>query len=336
MKKNIELISKVSFVVLAFVFCIIALLFFQQRKQDMRDFGLEEAQNSVLLNIEAINSAIASSNDIKLFSILESLSKTKNIISCFVMDKDGKIVLRNIVNQIPQDFDSDKYKTALSKKETLLQKSEGKDNFIYSVPAAENHRVFVLISTQKNIKSIRNWLTFYLVCALIFAFILTSALFFTLKKFILIPFEKTKSDFFQGKLDDKNNLSDEVSTILLRERKKSQKAIDLLKTNESSLIALISILCREQSDRVSLMIVLNSLNNIVYAGGQSHKLLKSGFGEGKNIVECVLSPELLSAISKSNDNPNVEINVQLNDMDISILSASKDKEILGTIITSKK
>ncbi|MDR2772453.1 MAG: hypothetical protein LBB93_03190 [Elusimicrobiota bacterium] len=331
MKKNIGLISKAAFVVLAIVLCFIAYFVYGQRKNDAQKAGLDEAKSLVLLNVGAINSAISNSDDIKLFSILESLSKTNNIVLSFIVDKEGKVVLSADMSR-KADIDTQKYKAGLDKTQPFVQKADEKDNFIYYFPAVANHKIIALISTQKNLQGVQNWLTIYLAFALIIAFVFAAGLFFALKKFILVPFEKTKSDFEQGRLDSG---SDEISNILMRERKKSEKTVNLLKTNETSLTGLLSNFCQEKLADFAFIAVLNSLNNIVYAGGTADGLLKDG-AIGKNIVEATSDTAVLDAISKANEEPKVEIQISINGINLSIVSLSENGVLLGTIITAPK
>ncbi|MDR2860879.1 MAG: hypothetical protein LBV66_03490 [Elusimicrobiota bacterium] len=332
MKNKINFISKINLVVLSAIFCIIALFFHYQREKDLQKFSISQAQEMIQLNLNSINSAISSSDDLRLFSLLESLSKTKSILSCFITDKDAKIILHNDISRVGSQNKGEKYVNALGKKAAFLQKGESKGFFLYSIPVANGNTLFALISTN----TLKIWKLLYIIFALILAFLLTAAFYFALKKFILIPFEKTRTEFEQGRIDEGDSHRSEVSDILIRERRKSEKVVNLLKANELSLTVLIEYFCKEYSKDLSVFIVLNSFNNIVFAYDKTGKILKDASSIGKNIVEQVVNPDLLNAVSQSNDNPNAEIKTSINDLTLKVLTILKDKEVSGTIILSEQ
>jgi hypothetical protein len=330
MKKNIKLIFIASLTSFLIVFCAIAFIVYGQREQDFKDSALKYAQNTAQFSAVFINEALSASDDIKLFSILEALSKSENINSSFIADKDAKIIMHSDIALVSKDLNEAIYKEALLKNEPLLQKFGA--SFVYSVPLTQNNVLFAQIAQQD--KRLGNWKTAYLLIALLLALIFAAGLYFALKKLILMPFEKTKSDIESGSIGSQSAQGgDEISDILLKERAKNEKALNLLKAQEASLSALIEHFCNIQKEKFAALIVLNSLNNIVFAHDSAAKLLKSGSALGQNVLEAAIQPELLSLISKSNDNPDKEIDAEIAGNKVSAFSLSKGGEVLASVIS---
>ena len=329
MKNNIKIIITASLTAFLFVFIAIAFFFYGQRQKDFKDSSLRYAQNTAVFSAASINEALNASDDIKLFSILEALSKSENIAASFIAGPDAKIIMHSDISLVSKSLSEPVYKEALSKNEPLLQKTG--NSFLFSVPLAHSAVLFVQILPQDSL--LGNWKTAYLLFAILLSLAFAAGLFFALKKMILLPFEKTKSDIQSGSINAQNaQVGDEISDILIKERKKSQKSLNLLKANEDSLTALIEHFCNSQKDKSQAIIVLNSLNNIVFAYDGTAKILKSGFNVGQNILEAAAHPELLSLISKSNDKPGKEIEAEIAGFRVLAFSLSKGGEVLAAII----
>ena len=329
MKNNIKIIIIASLTAFLIVFCAIAFTFYGQRQKDFKDSSLRHAKNIALFSAASINEALNASDDIKLFSILETLSKSENIAASFIADSDAKIIMHGDISLVSKSLSEAIYKEGLLKNEPLLQKM-GKA-FLFSVPLSQSAVLFVQIVPQDGLLS--NWKTAYLLFAILLALAFAAGLFLALKKLILLPFEKTKSDIQSGSINAQNAQGgDEISDILIKERRKSQKSLNLLKANEASLTALIEHFCDIQKDKSQAIIVLNSLNNIVFAYDETAKILKSGFNAGQNILEAAAHPELLSLISKSNDKPGKEIEAEIAGIRVLAFSLSKGGDVLAAIV----
>jgi len=329
MKKNVIALNFVFFLALAGIFYLLTSILSKYKAEDLEYLTIEKARSAVNVSIPSVNRAIHNSDDISLLTNIEAISKLENVSSAFILDRDNTVIIHNNTNEWNSKRTGDIYNRAVNYNGELLQLSFDKDNLLFSVPLAKDYTLCCIFSTQKAIESAKYWKIKYFTVAAIAAVIAIMILYFLSKLFIVMPFNRTKKKIEQGAVDGKY---DEIADMFATENEKSLQKIKALQQDKKSLTNIIEYYLGASSQNYSLLVILDSSNNVVYAYDKTGKFLKKDFAEDSNILEASVNPKMLTLISKASESPNVEIGETIENSNITALALDDNGSLFATIV----
>ncbi|MDR0822614.1 MAG: hypothetical protein LBN20_02385 [Endomicrobium sp.] len=366
MKKNVYIVIVLFSVILVSVSYILSDFVSEHFKNDLDDSAVSKTKAAVQIAAPIINSAVRNSDDIVLIDRIQALAKLDCISSSFITDADGKTLINNDIAQINAVKTDKPYKTALSNRGELIQTlDDAQALFLYSYPLANGEMLFCVISAQADKSLIRFIQVKYFLISAIFIVCFALLLWLLSKLFILQPFDNLQKIIVQKADEDltsaksgapkkskspiakllspiKNFLSlnprEQYGDILNAFKKSSDEnilTISALSENNESLSGLISYYCNKQVEIFSVLIILDSLNNVVFGFDKTGKILKKDFKKGENIVESVQTPEVLNIVNKAHETAGSSFEEQINGINITAFSIYTGIELSGAIISSK-
>ncbi|MDR0485322.1 MAG: hypothetical protein LBH29_01190, partial [Elusimicrobiota bacterium] len=169
MKKSVLFLSILLFIITGTMFYFIAQFLYEDKEKDLKEALIEKVKASVYAAQNDINARINQSDDIGLLISVQLLSKTENILSVFVLDKDknpsaiGKTAdLPPLLSLEPSDI----VFNALNSRGELLQPAAGGSSVFLSIPLAKENTLFCLISLEKADSAAKKWRFFCFAAAL--------------------------------------------------------------------------------------------------------------------------------------------------------------------------
>ncbi|MDR2191766.1 MAG: hypothetical protein LBO62_02640 [Endomicrobium sp.] len=335
MKKNIVALCFVLFAALCASFYFITDFLIKQKSDELINLTIEKTRSAVNISVLNINKSIESSDDIALLSNIDNLAKYDSINSCFILDRDNKVIIHNNTNDWNQVRKSEQYDRAINYDGQLVQTTPDKDHLLFSKPIAKDYTLFCIISIEKASETVKIWRIKYYAAAAATAFVITFVVYLFAKLFILIPFNRTKRRLENANGENiKNEKYDEISDLFLSERKKFEDKISSLEEENKNLALIIKYFLLRGKETCAAAIALNGANNIICAYDKTEKILKKDFSVGDNIIEALLNPDLLKIISKAAETPNGEIAADYGEIEIKAFSVSDGEKISGTILTA--
>ncbi|MDR2708500.1 MAG: hypothetical protein LBC07_00790 [Elusimicrobiota bacterium] len=322
MKKNINLISRLTFVFLGVFLCVCAWGVYVLQKSNLQKSVLSSGLLLADSNLPAINSALAKSDDIRVLQSLETLSQTPNITAAFIADSTGKIILHTDITKLLSQLDNAQQHDLALGKEKFIQDGQNPNSFLYSALLNNGDILFVEISAQQDVADIASYKIIYFAIAALLAFFAAWILNILLKKFILKPYESLGLSFGgEDTLNGNVNLEDRINA----QKQESARRIDALKAQKQSLLTILDFETKFLAEKFTLFIALDSFNNVANAYDKNGGFLKD-VSVGKNIIEQIKNLELLKVISKSSENPNEEIKINLDGLNINVLTLTSDNQ----------
>jgi hypothetical protein len=312
-KKNIMLLSFFSLIVICGIFYPLVEFLSKDKAKDLRIIAVEKAKSALKVIVPSFNKALENSDDITLLINIESVAKIENIATCFILDKNGKIIIHNDVDKWNAEKTSGIYNRPIEQKAQTLQEAPNKDFLLFSEPLVGDCTLFCISSVKKAKETSRNWKIKYYTVASSTALFIAIILYFLSKLFILLPLNRIKK-------------SSEA------EKEKMTNKIEILEEDRKSLSKIVEYLQEGPIKDSSAFIILNSLSRVVYAYDNTGTILKKDFEKGKHILEISENPNLIKMISKANENPGKEINESFGSYAATAVSISFDGKIAKTII----
>ncbi|MDR1941826.1 MAG: hypothetical protein LBQ47_05830 [Endomicrobium sp.] len=336
MKKNIVFLSIALLAVLCAAFYFFAITLTKYKTAELENLVIEKTRSSVRAVIGRINSSIENSDDIGLLADIESLSKLENINSCFILDRENKIIIHNNTSDWNSTRKSEIYDRAVNYDGELVQATPDKDHLLFSAPLAKEYTLLCIISVQKAAETANFWKIKYFTVGALAALAITVLFYFFAKLFIVLPFKRTRKRIEQACADNlKNEKYDEISDLFLTESRKSEQKIALLEKENKSLAEIIGHYFSSFKQDFNIIIALNADNNIIYAYDDTGKILKKDFTKGGNIIETLLNQNFLRIISSATENPVNEIEENDGEFAISAVSIPDGEKAAATIIKAK-
>jgi len=335
MKKNIVLLSFLSLIVVCGTFYPLVEFLSKNKAKDLEILAVEKAKSAIKVIIPSFNKALENSDDINLLINVESVAKIKNITACFILNKDGKVIIHNNTSEWNTERNSEIYNKAMKQRTDLLQQMPDKNLLLFSEPLINDCMLFCTFSIQKAKETAKYWKIKYYAVFSFFAALIVIILYFLSKLLVLKPFNKTKKALEQKSTEDiKDGKYDEITDIFVTEREKIAKELEILKETKESLSKIIEYL-QETSYKDSLaLIILNSLNEVVYVYDNTPEgnILKKDFKKGGHIFEVSGNSNLVNIVTKANKNPGKEIDEIFENHKISAASIDAGGKAAGTII----
>jgi len=338
MKKNIVLLSFLSLIVVCGAFYPLVEFFSKSKAKDLEALAVEKAKSAIKVIIPSFNKALENSDDINLLINVESVAKIENITACFILNKDGKVIIHNNTSEWNTERNSKIYNKTTKQRIEFLQQMPDKNLLLFSEPLINNCTLFCTLSVQKAKETAKYWEIKYYALFSFFAALIVIILYFLSKLLVLKPFNKTKKALEQKSTEDiKDGKYDEITDIFVTEREKIAKELEILKETKESLSKIIEYL-QETSYKDSLaLIILNSLNEVVYVydNTRENDILKKDFKKGGHILEVSGNSNLVNIVTKANKNPGKEIDEIFENHKISAASIDAGGKAAGTIIKIK-
>ncbi|GHT06913.1 hypothetical protein AGMMS5026_06180 [Endomicrobiia bacterium] len=281
--------------------------------------AVEKAKSALKVIVPSFNKALENSDDINLLINIESVAKIENITTCFILDKNGKVIIHNNVSEWSAERTSRIYNKAIEQKTQSLQQTTNKDFLLFSEPLISDCTLFCIFSVKEAKETSRNWKIKYYTAASSVALLIVIILYYLSKLFILLPFSRIKKSLENNKFNE--NIKEKIS-----------KKIKILEEDRESLGKIIEYSQETSIKDSSAFIILNSLNRVMYAYDNTGTILKKDFEKGVHILEISENPNLVKIISKANENPGKEINESFENYEITAVLISADGKTAGTII----
>jgi hypothetical protein len=337
MKKNIVFLSFFSLIIICGIFYPLIEFLSKDKAKDLEVMAVEKAKSALKVIVPSFNKALENSDDINLLINIESVAKIENITTCFILDKNGKVLIHNNMSEGNTERTSRIYNRTIEQKAQSLQQTSNKDFLLFSEPLASDYTLFCIFSVKKAKETLRNWKIKYYTAALSTALSIVVILYFLSKLFILLPFNRIKKSLENGKSSKniKENKCDEIADVFVAEKEKITEKIEILEEDRESLSKIIEYSQESSIKDSSAFIILNSLSKVVYAYDNTGTILKKDFEKGKHILEISENPNLIKIISKANENLGEKINESFENYAITAVSISSDSKIVGTIIKIK-
>jgi hypothetical protein len=337
MKKNVVALCFILFAALCASFYFFTDALTKYKYEDLENMIIEKTRAAVNASLINVNKSIENSDDISLLSSIDNLARLENVNSCFILDRDNKIIIHNNTNDWNQTRKSAEYDRAVNYDGWLVQTTPDDDHLLFSQPLAKDYTLFCIISIEKARQAAKNWQIRYYATAAVTAFAITFVVYIFAKLFILFPFNRTKRRLENANADNiKNEKYDEISDLVLSERKKYGEKISALEENCRNLAALVKRFLSDYKSDFEAAIALNESNDIIFAYDNTKEILKDGFAPGNNIIEVLLNPDLLKIISKASETPNEEITAADGKIKINVTAVFDGEEMAGTVLTANK
>ncbi|OEG70766.1 hypothetical protein ATZ36_17490 [Candidatus Endomicrobiellum trichonymphae] len=337
MKKNIIFLSFFLLIIICGIFYPLIEFISKDKAKDLEIMAVEKAKSALKVIVPSFNKALENSDDINLLINIESVAKIENITTCFILDKNGKVIIHSNISKWNTERTSRTYNRTIEQKTQSLQQTPNKDFLLFSEPLIGDCTLFCIFSVKKAKEISRNWKIKYYTAASSAALLVVIILYFLSKLFIVLPFNKIKKSLENNKSDEniKENKYDGITNIFMAEKEKITKKIEILKEDRESLSKIIEYSQETSIKDSSAFIILNSLNRVVYAYDNTGTILKKDFKKGGHILEISENQDLVKTISKANENPGKKINESFESYMISAVSISADGKTAGTIIKIK-
>jgi hypothetical protein len=337
MKKNIIFLSFFSLIIICGIFYPLTEFLSKNKAKDLEIIAVEKAKSALKVIVPSFNKALENSDDINLLINIESVAKIENITTCFILDKNGKIIIHNNISEWNTERTNRIYNRAIEQKVQSLQQTPNKDFLLFSEPLISDCTLFCIFSIKEVKETSRNWKIKYYTAASFTVLFIIIILYFLSKLFILLPFNRIKKSLENDKASEniKENKYDKITDIFIAEKEKITKKIEILEEDRESLSKIIEYSQESSIKGSSAFIILNSLSRVMYAYDNTGTILKKDFEKGKYILEISENPNLVKIISKANENPGKKINESFENDVITAVSISFDGKIEGTIIKIK-
>ncbi|BAV59189.1 hypothetical protein RSTT_609 [Candidatus Endomicrobiellum trichonymphae] len=319
MKKNVIFLSFFSLIIICGIFYPLIEFLSKDKAKDLEIMAVEKAKSALKVIVPSFNKALENSDDINLLINIESVAKIENITTCFILDKNGKVIIHNNVSEWSAERTSRIYNKAIEQKTQSLQQTTNKDFLLFSEPLISDCTLFCIFSVKEAKETSRNWKIKYYTAASSVALLIVIILYCLSKLFILLPFNRIKKSLENNKFNEKI-------------KEKISKKIKILEEDRESLGKIIEYSQETSIKDSSAFIILNSLNRVMYAYDNTGTILKKDFEKGVHILEISENPNLVKIISKANENPGKEINESFENYEITAVLISADGKTAGTII----
>ncbi|MDR0485999.1 MAG: hypothetical protein LBH29_04660 [Elusimicrobiota bacterium] len=327
MKKNIVFTIMLIFAANLSFFGFLCGKFLEYKNNAAIQASISNVKSAISVLLPHLSVAINDLDDIALINGVQSLTKIQSVSSSFILNNKGKTIISDGINQINKTEEEQIYQNALKKGAENLQKTETPFVYALSYPLRSGYFLFCIIS-NKEIQN-QNNLKYYL-AALAVAFFMSIILSFILNFLLFSPFGKSlnyikgyisggflqaekrgdresgaaKSVLLHSFIAKARNLlsfdfkkeNRNIYELFLTFQESKLKQLDLIENRDKTLFYALLRYFEAEADTVGAFIVLDSLNNIVFAFDKTKKVLKEDFKRGNNIVESILDIKALEFI----------------------------------------
>lgn len=276
---------------------IYAFHFLPTLRRSLDQSVFEKNRISVAAALPRITTALRSGDDVLLLLQIESLARAENAVAAYIIDRDGRVIIHNAVDQWGRSYTDAPHRIAASASGSLYQRT-GPTHWLYSEPVVSTLTLCIPLSSQKadtQYAGIRIQAT----CAASILIVLS---------LVLLAYSFRTPDAPAATPCVRQEPATATFSPLLLERL----------ITRSSLLAL----------------VIDAHNRIVAVHPQ---LIASGMFSlppqtGAHVLDCVTDPALLRLIQRSTHTPGVEISEGWNAKTVHCVSDMHDDSRIGTML----
>ncbi|MDR1086759.1 MAG: hypothetical protein LBL16_00665 [Endomicrobium sp.] len=192
MKKNIIFLSFFTLLFICGIFYPIVNLLSKDKAKDLQSLILQKAQTELKITVPHLNKSIQNSDDINLLSNIELLANFPNIVSCFILDRDRKVIIHNNTNEWNTEKHSSIYDKAVIQRKELIEEMSNNNFFLLSEPLGNDHTLIAIVSVKKSKELAKYWQIKYYSIASSVTIMITFILYFLSRFLILSPFNRIK------------------------------------------------------------------------------------------------------------------------------------------------
>ncbi|MDR3306213.1 MAG: hypothetical protein LBS61_00820 [Endomicrobium sp.] len=333
MKKNIIFLSFFTLLFICGIFYPIVNLLSKDKAKDLQNLILEKTQTALTAAIPHLNKAIQNSDDISLISNIEYLANASNVTSCFILDKNSRVIIHNNTNEWNTEKHAQIYNEAVTQKKEIVQKMPDDNFFLLSEPISNNYTLLCIVSVQKSKEIAKYWQIKYYSIASAVTTLIIIILCFLSKLLILSPFNRIKNSLENKSENAKDEKYNEITDIFTTERDKISKKIEKLEEDNESLIKIIEYSYATSINDSLAFIILTSSSEVAYCRDSTGKIIKNNLAKNKrHILEAVKDPNIVKLAIKANETPGTKVIRSSGSYKISAVSINKDSKIVGTVI----
>ena len=312
MKKNIIILSILSFLVSATILYLFVNIIYKERI----NYQIKAVKQNVISNIELtapeVKTAFSKSDDISLLYSIEKISKINNVIETFIINKDLNSLYKEIVSLQKVSIKNIDLKT-----------------LVYSLPLNETSVLCVKFSLKSIYKSMKSLEIKFYAYGFIISFLFSFIIFYLSKFLFLYPFNKTKKYLSINDTSSKTIYSDIVNMALNLDFKTE------IDSDDSSLKHLIYTVFKSYiSIRDEIFIVLDNKAKLIYCIDENNVILERK-EVGLHIVELTKNLNLIKNISNVLEKPTDVINIDIETYKVNISPLKDDVDnFIGIIISA--
>jgi hypothetical protein len=294
------------FVIIGGIFYFLTELLSKNKESELEKLTVEKARAAVSVNIGAINKSLESSDDITMLSYIESIAKFENISSCFILDRNNRVIIHNNTSEWNAERKGSVYDRAVKYDGELVQYTQSENLLLFSAPLAKNYTLCCIFSIQKAKDDAKYWkIKYYTVAAAVLAAV-TAVFYFLAKLFVILPFNRIKKALEGNSVDAiKKGAYNEITDFFATEREKHENRIKALQADIESLSKIVEYFAAD--GKYQAFMALNASNNIIFAYDKTGLFLKKGFAAGSHIVESSLNSGIIELVNRASENPGREV-----------------------------
>lgn len=274
-----------------------------------------------------IKASIFKTDDISLLYSIERLSKIKNVIEVFILDKDLNISIHNDSSKWNKKYSDNIYVNAMTSKNKLIQPFQSSYNVLYSLPINENATLCSIFSLNDIYNDFKIWKIKLYVFAFILSLIISICVYYLSIFLFLRPFIKTKKYLSLNEKNKKTIYSELINMVTINNKTDD---IDCKNDKLKELLNYILKSYLQHSDDV--FIVLDNTAKIIYCFDTDEVLL-SKQDINMHIVNATKNIDIIQNISKIVENPESIVNIDIENLKVNLIPIKNESDkFLGILI----
>lgn len=329
MKKNIIILSILSFLFSATLFYFLVEVLYKERLS----IQTKESQENIVSSIELISPEIKTSlsklDDLSLLHFVEKLSKIKFVQESFIIDSNLNILFHNNSEQWNKKYDQDFYRELVKIQEMAVRNID-QYTMVYSLPLNDTSSLCVKFSLQSIYDNLKWWKIKLYVYGFIISIILLFIIYYLSKFLFLRPFNKTKKYLSLNNTTKKTIYYDLVKMALSYSGNINENDENATETLKS----FMNVLCKSYlsySDEV--FVVLDNNAKLIYCTDDNNVVLDEKT-IGEHIVKLTRNSEILKSVSALLENPADVINIDVSSYKVNITPVKDEEDNFVGIIIS--
>ena len=329
MKKNIIILSILSFLFSATLFYFLVEVLYKERLSIQTKSAQENIVSSIELISPEIKTTLSKLDDLSLLHFVEKLSKIKFVQESFIIDSNLNILFHNNSEQWNKKYDQDFYRELVKIQEMAVRNID-QYTLVYSLPLNETSFLCVKFSLESIYKTVMMWKIKLYVYGFVVSLLLVFVINFLSKLLFLYPFNTAKKYLSLNKTDKKTIYYDIVKMALSY----NNNANDDTESNTLKLKSFMNELCKSYlsySDEV--FVVLDNNAKLIYCSDDNNVVLDEKT-IGEHIVKLTRSSEILKSVSTLLENPTEVINIDVSSYKVNITPVKDDQDNFVGIIIS--
>jgi len=274
-----------------------------------------------------IKASFLKTDDISLLYSIERLSKIKNVIEVFILDKDLNISIHNDSSKWNKKYSDNIYVNAMASKNKLIQPFQSSYNVLYSLPINENATLCSIFSLNDIYNDFKIWKIKLYVFTFILSLIISICVYYLSILLFLRPFIKTKKYLSLNEKNKKTIYSELINMVTINNKTDD---IDCKNDKLKELLNYILKSYLQHSDDV--FIVLDNTAKIIYCF-DTDKVLLNKQDINIHIVNATKNIDIIQNISKIVENPESIVNIDIENLKVNLIPIKNESDnFLGILI----